>query len=238
MVSFCGEPGNSCSSPMAEAIMQNLMVKTSIYWEVDSAGLRTWNTGRRPDQRCLRVLREHGLRSDHFCRQFSTDDFEYFDFVVALDEAVFKELQLWANANPSRTNCELLLLTSFGRNGKPAIIHNLTPTSKQRLFRAAYYQIKECCKQLILLQKVDIVRYELPSSDDDDTYYANQTAIADGIRSTGGQATLSKMKLHHSKTEQCTQHSPPNSGEMSCCQEEGTRRKLCQKCGQKFLATL
>jgi len=61
--------GNSCSSPMAEAIMQNLMAKTSLYWEVDSAGLRTWNTGRRPHKRCLQILREHGLRSDHFCRQ-------------------------------------------------------------------------------------------------------------------------------------------------------------------------
>ncbi|KAH8257762.1 hypothetical protein KR038_000379, partial [Drosophila bunnanda] len=229
--------GNSCSSPMAEAIMQNLMVKTSIYWEVDSAGLRTWNTGRRPDQRCLRVLREHGLRSDHFCRQFSIDDFEYFDYVVAMDEAVFKELQLWANANPSKASCELLLLSSFGRNGKPAFIHNLIPTSKQRLFRAAYYQIKECCKQLILLQKVDIVRYELPSSEDDG-YYANQAGIAEGIRSTGGQVASSDMELNCSKTSQKTEHCPPISTEMGCCPDEGTRRKLCQKCGQKFLATL
>ncbi|KAH8375968.1 hypothetical protein KR200_011170, partial [Drosophila serrata] len=228
--------GNSCSSPMAEAIMQNLMVKTSIYWEVDSAGLRTWNTGRRPDQRCLRVLREHGLRSDHFCRQFSTDDFEYFDYVVALDEAVFKELQHWSTAT-SRSNCELLLLSSFGRDGKPAFIHNLTPTSKQRLFRAAYYQIKECCKQLILLQKVDIVKYELPSSDED-AYYANQTGIAEGIRSTGGQRTPSNVELNYSKSTLKTLHCPPSMTEMSCCQEEGTRRKLCQKCGQKFLATL
>ncbi|KAH8284118.1 hypothetical protein KR054_010802, partial [Drosophila jambulina] len=229
--------GNSCSSPMAEAIMQNLMVKTSIYWEVDSAGLRTWNTGRRPDQRCLRVLREHGLRSDHFCRQFSTDDFEYFDYVVAMDEAVFKELQLWANANPGRANCELVLLSSFGRNEKPAFIHNLSPTSKQRLFRAAYYQIKECCKQLILLQKVDIVRYELPSSEDD-AYYADQPGIAEGIRSTGGQTTSSNVELRGSKTSQSTQHCPPETPETSCCQDEGTRRKLCKKCGQKFLATL
>lgn len=63
--------GNSCNSPMAETIMQNLMVKTSLYWEIDSAALRTWNIGRKPDKRCLRVLREHGLRTDHFCRLVS-----------------------------------------------------------------------------------------------------------------------------------------------------------------------
>lgn len=63
--------GNSCSSPMAEAIMQNLMVKTSLYWEVDSAALRNWNIGRRPHKYCLRVLHEHGLRSKHFCRLVS-----------------------------------------------------------------------------------------------------------------------------------------------------------------------
>ncbi|KAH8308261.1 hypothetical protein KR059_009216, partial [Drosophila kikkawai] len=233
--------GNSCSSPMAEAIMQSLMVKTSIYWEVDSAGLRTWNTGRRPDQRCLRVLREHGLRSDHFCRQFSMDDFAYFDYVVAMDETVYKELQLWAEANRSRVDSELLLLSSFGQDGQTAFIHNLTPTCKQSIFRAAYYQIKECCKQLILLQKVDIVRYEVPSSEDNAYFDNNPAEISESIRSTGGQTTSSKMDLYYSKASHSKQHCPPAtsaSTEMNCCQEEGTRRKLCQKCGQKFLATL
>ncbi|XP_037728845.1 low molecular weight phosphotyrosine protein phosphatase [Drosophila subpulchrella] len=236
--------GNSCSSPMAEAIMQNLMAKTSLYWEVDSAGLRTWNTGRRPHKRCLQILREHGLRSDHFCRQFTVNDFRYFDYVVAMDEAVYKELLVWGTDNRGN-DCEVLLLSSFGKNGLPAFIDSLSPTHKLKSFRSAYYQIKECCKQLILSQKVDIVKYELPSTDDDDLYYANkeqqspqdvvepmpETSKHSGmfllptdVRSSGGLVS-SSTDPSISKTS------------MPLC-TPGTQRKLCQKCGQKFLAAL
>ncbi|KAH8280140.1 hypothetical protein KR018_010678 [Drosophila ironensis] len=162
--------GNSCSSPMAEAIMKDLMDKTSLYWKVDSAGLRPWNTGRRADKRCQQTLREHGLQSDHFCRQFTADDFLYFDFIVAMNEAVYKKLLVWGgfNRDVERDSYSILLLSSFGKSGQPAIIRSLSPTHKLRSFRKAYYQIKECCKRFILSQKVDIICYELPSTEEDD----------------------------------------------------------------------
>ncbi|XP_017112066.1 low molecular weight phosphotyrosine protein phosphatase 1 [Drosophila elegans] len=234
--------GNSCSSPMAEVIMQNLMVKTSLYWEVDSAGLRTWNTGRRPHKRCLQILREHGLRSDHFCRQFTVNDFHYFDYVVAMDEAVYKELLLWGGANPAYKECDVLLLSSFGKNGQPAFIDNLSPTHKMKKFRSAYYQIKECCKQLILSQKVDIVKYELPSSEDEDLYYANKEKAAKDVEFVNPMPESSKHSglyiLPPEIKSQSSSTDPSYSKTSMPASTQGTQRKLCQKCGQKFLAAL
>ncbi|XP_017041021.1 low molecular weight phosphotyrosine protein phosphatase 1 [Drosophila ficusphila] len=241
--------GNSCSSPMAEVIMQNLMDKTSLYWEVDSAGLRTWNTGRRPHKRCLQILREHGLRSDHFCRQLSANDFQYFDYIVAMEEAVYKELLLWASGNRDSRDCQVLLLSSFGKNGLPAFIESLSPTRKLKTFRSAYYQIKECCKQLILSQKVDIVKYELPSSEDDELYYANkeraeresvgpmpETSKHSNLFVLPAELRSSAGQISTSTNASCSQNLQ-NMGLVNFC-NQGTQRKLCQKCGQKFLAAL
>nr|NP_650756.1 uncharacterized protein Dmel_CG14297 [Drosophila melanogaster]AAF55600.1 uncharacterized protein Dmel_CG14297 [Drosophila melanogaster]AAY84975.1 IP09476p [Drosophila melanogaster]AOQ14215.1 CG14297-PA [synthetic construct] len=239
--------GNSCSSPMAEVIMQNLMVKTSLYWEVDSAGLRTWNTGRRPNKRCLQILREHGLRSDHFCRQFTVNDFLYFDYVVAMDEAVFKELLLWAADNRAGKHCQVLLLSSFGKNGLPAFIDSLSPTHKLKNFRSAYYQIKECCKQLILSQKVDIVKYELPSTDDDELYYSGKdnapqdSAKANHLTETSHNNSgiyLLNTEIRSSGGLMSSSTDPSNSKTSMPSCSQGVQRKLCQKCGQKFLAAL
>lgn len=46
-----------------------------------------------------------------------------------MDETVYKELQLWASANRMDTECEVLLLSAFGKNGKAAFINSLSPVS-------------------------------------------------------------------------------------------------------------
>ncbi|KAH8382191.1 hypothetical protein KR009_002234, partial [Drosophila setifemur] len=256
--------GNSCSSPMAEAIMQYLMVKTSLYWEVDSAGLRTWNTGRRPHKRCLQTLREHGLRSDHFCRQFTWNDFRYFDYIVAMDETVYKELLVWGGMNRAvDRSSEILLLSAFGKDDKPANIIALSPTRKVKKFRSAYYQIKECCKQLILSQKVDLVKYEMPSTDEDEIYYANQPKIPEEVTDRAIELKVNPMntlkekestkqskifllapemissgEMIFSQTSTSSQNSPMARATLDSDVSPEMHRKLCQKCGQRFVSQL
>nr|AAO01063.1 CG14297-PA [Drosophila willistoni] len=205
--------------------MQNLMVKTSLYWEVDSAGLRTWNIGRRPHKRCLRILREHGLRSDHICRQFTNQDFRYFDYIVAMDEHVYKELLLWPgfNRGDGPHDCDkILLLSAFGQKGENARINELSPIVKLKNFRTAYYQIKECCKELILSQRVNIVQYELPSSEEDEP---------DEVEEEHGQHEIS---LEESQLRLL----PVQDKELDTNATQGRQRKLCQNCKEKFMAAL
>jgi protein-tyrosine-phosphatase len=64
--------GNSCRSPMAAAVLNSLVQTTPdqrIKWEIDSAALADWNVGRSPEPRCLEVLKENNLTSDHIGRK-------------------------------------------------------------------------------------------------------------------------------------------------------------------------
>ena len=65
---FCNFAGNTCRSPMAECIMRHLVKEYDLPWTCDSAGLRSWNVGRRPDERCLKVLDENGMTTTHYGR--------------------------------------------------------------------------------------------------------------------------------------------------------------------------
>ncbi|KAL7727116.1 hypothetical protein ACLKA6_016079 [Drosophila palustris] len=223
--------GNSCNSPMAETIMQNLMVKTSLYWEIDSAALRTWNIGRKPDKLCLRVLREHGLRTDHFCRLLTVNDFNYFDNIIAMNEHVHKELMLWANVNHVQNTSNVVMLGSYGQDGKPVSVISLSPARKLKAFRSAYYQFKDCCKQFILSQQVKIVRYDLPSTDEEDDRDFAALNISDQNRSVESSQSMDNLSVDLAK------HNPSQSSQTPSLMSYH-KKKLCENCGQKFLATL
>lgn len=59
--------GNSCRSPMAESVLRNMVDEK--YWYIDSAAIADWNIGRSPEPRCIKVLGENGLTSNHITRQ-------------------------------------------------------------------------------------------------------------------------------------------------------------------------
>ncbi|XP_059610076.1 low molecular weight phosphotyrosine protein phosphatase [Phlebotomus argentipes] len=69
---------------MAEAVLKNLLPQAST-WEVDSAALADWNVGLPPEPRCMRILQENGLHSDHIARQVCKEDFYTFDFIFGMD---------------------------------------------------------------------------------------------------------------------------------------------------------
>lgn len=62
--------GNSCRSPMAEAIFANEIESRGLQsmWKADSASILRWNVGRPPEPRCLNVLAKHGIKTNHLGR--------------------------------------------------------------------------------------------------------------------------------------------------------------------------
>lgn len=57
---------------MSESVLKGIIAdskNTTICWEVDSAALADWNVGYPPENRCLKVLSEHQLDSNHIGRQ-------------------------------------------------------------------------------------------------------------------------------------------------------------------------
>ena len=59
---------------------------------VDSAGTSAYHIGERPDRRSAATARRRGIELGGRARQFEREDFEAFDYVVAMDTENFKEL--------------------------------------------------------------------------------------------------------------------------------------------------
>jgi len=79
--------GNICRSPLAEGIMQHLVEKKGLGWQIDSAGTGNWHVGEGPDRRSTRTARDHGIDiSRQVCRQFRQRDFDDFDLILVMDK--------------------------------------------------------------------------------------------------------------------------------------------------------
>ncbi len=81
--------GNICRSPIAEAVMADLvrLRRDSARWTLDSAAIGPWHVGSAPDPRALATLARHGLRTAHRGRQVAAADFSRFDQIFAMDRA-------------------------------------------------------------------------------------------------------------------------------------------------------
>ncbi len=88
--------GNICRSPSAEGVFQALVDAAGLTGKitVDSAGTGGWHVGEPPDARAQRVGKALGYDlSAQRARQFQTADFDKFDYVIAMDQSNFENLQ-------------------------------------------------------------------------------------------------------------------------------------------------
>lgn len=87
--------GNICRSPLAQGIMEyKLRNYEGDTWTVDSAGTGNWHEGEAPDGRSVNVARKYGLDiSKQRARQIRDQDFNEFDFMLAMDDHNLKHLQ-------------------------------------------------------------------------------------------------------------------------------------------------
>jgi len=87
--------GNICRSPMAEGIFLDRVRRRG--WSdrvaIDSAGTAAYHAGEPPDPRTLAELGRHGIALDCRARQVQDDDFERFDWILAMDSSNFDRLR-------------------------------------------------------------------------------------------------------------------------------------------------
>ena len=112
--------GNICRSPIAEALLRNLIKERgcSESWTVDSAATGDWNTGNPPDERAQHVMHKHGLSLDHSARIVCKEDFEMFDFILYMDEKNREDLEL---VTPADSKACVRLLSDYGLGGAAII---------------------------------------------------------------------------------------------------------------------
>ena len=80
--------GNICRSPTAEGIFRTQVHASGLSKQilVDSAGTHAYHEGESPDLRACAAALERGFDlSGHVGRQIKTSDFEYFDYILAMD---------------------------------------------------------------------------------------------------------------------------------------------------------
>ena len=93
--------GNICRSPAAEAIFINLIEEKGLtdHFIVDSAGTGSWHIGKKADSRMRIASERRGINIFSRARQINTNDFEKFNYILAMDNSNFK------NINDLRNRC-------------------------------------------------------------------------------------------------------------------------------------
>ena len=92
--------GNICRSPMAEAVFRELVHKEGLSdkIEVDSSGTGDWHIGQQPHSGTRALLdREHISYEGMKARQFSVQDLDTFDYIVAMDDKNINDLKGFHN---------------------------------------------------------------------------------------------------------------------------------------------
>ncbi len=81
--------GNICRSPTAEGVFRHFVAAAGVTddIEIDSAGTHAYHVGEPPDRRAIAAAERRGFSlAEIFARRVSSDDFERFDYIIAMDD--------------------------------------------------------------------------------------------------------------------------------------------------------
>ncbi|WP_452596969.1 low molecular weight protein-tyrosine-phosphatase [Pontimicrobium sp. MEBiC01747] len=100
--------GNICRSPLAEGILKSKLPEDSFF--VDSAGTSNYHIGEKPDKRSIAIARDYGIDiNNQRGRQFTTIDFDRFDYIYAMDNSNYKNIIRLARNNQDKNKVKLIL---------------------------------------------------------------------------------------------------------------------------------
>lgn len=87
--------GNICRSPTAQGVFDRLVAEADLSTRVstDSAGTYAYHVGEPPDRRATEAAQRRGVDlSTQRARRVSPDDFEVFDYVLAMDSSNHEDM--------------------------------------------------------------------------------------------------------------------------------------------------
>ncbi len=110
--------GNICRSPTAHGFFMKIIKDQSLdkLIEVDSAGTHAYHIGEQPDPRSQTAAQRRGVDlSSLRARKVTSNDFEYFDYVLAMDYDNYSNLE---HICPAGYQQRLRLFLEFGSRFK------------------------------------------------------------------------------------------------------------------------
>ena len=103
--------GNICRSPTAEAVFKHKAAQAGLNIEIDSAGTHGYHIGNPPDKRSQAAGVERGYSFKGLkCRRVDENDFERFDFILAMDNSNLANLH---GMSPSQYHDKIKLFLDF-----------------------------------------------------------------------------------------------------------------------------
>ena len=105
--------GNICRSPTAEGVFRKVVSDAELDEDilVDSAGTHAYHVNEPPDRRAQAAAERRGFPLDDIrARRVSSEDFERFDYILAMDE---DNLRILKEDAPERQRCKIRLFLEF-----------------------------------------------------------------------------------------------------------------------------
>jgi protein-tyrosine phosphatase len=102
--------GNICRSPTAEGVMKKLVRDAQLGERIliESAGTGAYHVGEPADRRSAAEARRRGIELDSKARQFNVEDFDRYDYVVAMDRRNYGFLKRLARGPADLARLSLL----------------------------------------------------------------------------------------------------------------------------------
>lgn len=94
--------GNICRSPTAHGVFEHMVVQRDLQSriDVDSCGTGDWHIGHTPDPRASAEASNRGYDLSHLrARQVVKEDFDHFDYILAMDNQNLADLQAMCPQN-------------------------------------------------------------------------------------------------------------------------------------------
>jgi protein-tyrosine phosphatase len=139
--------GNICRSPTAQGVFQSLVNAEGLGGKViiDSAGLHNSHSGDSPDLRSQSTARKHGVELANLrARQFLSEDFMNFDFLLAMDESNFAGMQ---RLEPEQPRAQLSMMLEYSSQYNQSEVPD--PYYGDDGFERVFDMIRDACTGLL-----------------------------------------------------------------------------------------
>ncbi|MFT4978263.1 MAG: protein-tyrosine phosphatase [Myxococcota bacterium] len=102
--------GNICRSPTAEGVMRQLLRDADLNDQIklDSAGTSAYHVGDPPDARSTAAAARRGITLSGASRQVVAEDFDRFDYIIAMDGDNLRALGRLARSRADRERIHLM----------------------------------------------------------------------------------------------------------------------------------
>lgn len=104
--------GNICRSPTAEGVFRHVVKQAGMQDQIkiDSAGTHAYHVGESPDKRSQAKARENGVDlSAQRARKAMAEDFDRFDYIIAMDRSNLEDLKRLASNEEQRQKISLFM---------------------------------------------------------------------------------------------------------------------------------